>query len=144
MFSLYVFCTRLGHLHFMRVVISPRYTKLFSEFSQNVFSCPKPRHQIDSTDMQEKAKARLCEPHPAARGSLDTGFTQPSINLFLHFCIKRYDEGPLYPCSPSESFPSKKAAHPPAWRMLPERRMRARGEFKTHSAEKRAKSKLVV
>ena len=39
------------------------------------------------TDMQEKAKARLCELAPAARGSQEAGFTQPRLHLFLHICI---------------------------------------------------------
>ena len=37
--------------------------------------------------MQEKAKARLRELVPAARGSQDAGFTKPSLHLFLHICI---------------------------------------------------------
>ena len=39
------------------------------------------------TDMQEKAKARLCELAPAARGSQEAGFTQPGLNLFPHICM---------------------------------------------------------
>ena len=40
-----------------------------------------------ATDMQEKAKARLRELAPAARGSQEAGFTQPSLHIFLHVCI---------------------------------------------------------
>ena len=36
--------------------------------------------------MQEKEKARLRELAPAARGSQEAGFTQPSLYLFLHVC----------------------------------------------------------
>ena len=36
--------------------------------------------------MQEKAKARLGELAPAARGRQEAGFTQPTIRLFLHVC----------------------------------------------------------
>ena len=36
------------------------------------------------TDMQEKAKAKLCELAPAAKGSQEAGFTQPSLHLFLY------------------------------------------------------------
>ena len=39
------------------------------------------------TDMQAKAKARLCELAPAARGSQEAGFTQPGLNLFPHICM---------------------------------------------------------
>ena len=49
------------------------------ESSKDGFEC--------DTDMQEKAKARLCELAPAARGSQEAGFTQPSLHLSLHFCI---------------------------------------------------------
>ena len=34
--------------------------------------------------MQGRAKARLCELAPAARGSQEAGFTQPSLHLFLY------------------------------------------------------------
>ena len=36
--------------------------------------------------MQEKVKARLRELAPAARGCQEAGITQPSLQLFLHFC----------------------------------------------------------
>ena len=37
--------------------------------------------------MQEKAEARMRElAPPAAKGSQEAGFTQPSLHLFLHVC----------------------------------------------------------
>ena len=43
--------------------------------------------------MQEKTKARFCEPAPAARGSQEAGFTQPSLHLFVYFFTNIGDDG---------------------------------------------------
>ena len=42
------------------------------------------------TDLQERAKARLRELPPAARGSQEAGFTQPSLRLFLYVCSTQW------------------------------------------------------
>ena len=50
-------------------------------------------YQGEYTDMQEKAKARLCELASAARGSHKAGFMPPlppSLHLFLHIYMILY------------------------------------------------------
>ena len=47
-------------------------------------------YQGGYTDMQEKAKARLCELAPAARGSQEAGFMPPNLHLFLHIYMILY------------------------------------------------------
>ena len=63
------------------ILVSFRIILIFSWFISHFLV------QIKAADMQEKAKTRLCELAPAARGSEEAGFTQPSLNLFLHLCI---------------------------------------------------------
>ena len=57
------------------------FTKTDSHMYRGILSS-----DIRYTDMQEKAKARLRELAPTARGGQEAGFTQPSLHLFLHVC----------------------------------------------------------
>ena len=51
-------------------------------------SSPPSKCTINVSDGQLDTDIRkTCELAPAVRGSQEAGFTQPSLKLFLHFCI---------------------------------------------------------